>query len=246
MIMRSLLVRGMVAGALAGALAAAFAWVFGEPALNGGIAFEERIHAAAGEAPHMEIFSRDVQSTAGLAVAMVVYGAAIGGLFAVIFGTVYGRISRMSPKATAAILALMGFLGVFAVPFLKYPSNPPGMSVDHTISQHTGLYLAMLLLSVTAAVGSVVLGRRLVPRFGSWNATLLGAGAYLLVIGAAGFALPPVGETPADFPAAVLYDFRLASLGGQLVLWTALGLVFGSLADRIITPRRAALAANAH
>jgi predicted cobalt transporter CbtA len=246
MIMRSLLVRGMAAGVLAGGLAAAFARIFGEPALNGGIAFEERVAAASGETPHMEIFSRGVQSTAGLVVAMVIYGAAIGGLFAVTFGTVYGRIGRLSAKATAAVLALAGFLGLFAVPFVKYPSNPPGASIDHTISERTKLYVVMLLLSVTIAVAAVVLGRRLVARFGSWNATLLGVGAYLLVIGVAGFALPPVDETPAGFPAAVLYDFRLASLGGQLVLWAALGLVFGHLADRIINPHRAALAAHAH
>ena len=45
-----------------------------------------------------------------------------------------------------------------------------------------------------------------------------------------------IAETPADFPATVLYDFRLASLGGQLVLWTALGLVFGALVHRAARP----------
>ncbi|MDQ3899222.1 MAG: CbtA family protein, partial [Actinomycetota bacterium] len=39
-------------------------------------------------------------------------------------------------------------------------------------------------------------------------------------------------ETPVNFPAAVLWQFRLASLGTQAVLWATLGLVFGWLTDR--------------
>jgi predicted cobalt transporter CbtA len=44
--------------------------------------------------------------------------------------------------------------------------------------------------------------------------------------------LPGVNEVPRDFPAAVLWRFRLASLGTQAVLWATLGLVFGALTER--------------
>jgi predicted cobalt transporter CbtA len=44
--------------------------------------------------------------------------------------------------------------------------------------------------------------------------------------------MPTVNETPVDFPAAVLWQFRLASLGTQAVLWATLGLLFGWLTDR--------------
>ena len=44
--------------------------------------------------------------------------------------------------------------------------------------------------------------------------------------------LPGVNEVPAGFPAAVLWRFRVASLGIQVVLWTTLGLVFGALTER--------------
>jgi hypothetical protein len=46
--------------------------------------------------------------------------------------------------------------------------------------------------------------------------------------------LPPVHETPAGFPADVLYRFRLASLGVNLTLWTAIGLGFGAAAQRLL------------
>jgi hypothetical protein len=36
------------------------------------------------------------------------------------------------------------------------------------------------------------------------------------------------------FPADVLVNFRLYSIGAQLILWTAIGLVFGPLAERLL------------
>jgi hypothetical protein len=63
--------------------------------------------------------------------------------------------------------------------------------------------------------------------------------------------LPTVDETPQPlrdasgaiiypgFPADVLYEFRLLSLGTQLVLWTTIGLVFATLAGRLLGERAA-------
>ena len=65
-----------------------------------------------------------MQSTLGLATAAVVYGVALGGLFALAFAVAYGRIGRFNARATAALLALVGFGTVAFVPFLKYPANP--------------------------------------------------------------------------------------------------------------------------
>ena len=78
--------------------------------------------------------------------------------------------------------------------------------------------------------------RRQVLLGGTAIATVAAAGAYLVVVGIVMALLPTMAETPADFPATVLYDFLLASLGGQLVLWTALGLIFGALVHRAARP----------
>lgn len=227
--MRSLLVRGMIAGVAGGLLTLLFAYVFGEPGVDGGIAFETR--AAAGEGSEMELVGRGIQSTLGLATGIVVYGVAIGGVFALVYAVLYGRIGRLTPRATSAVLAAGAFLVVFVVPFVKYPANPPGANDADTIGSRTGLYLVMILFSIIIAVAAAGLGRRLVPRMGTWNAALVAVGAYVLVVGIVEWAMPVVDETPADFPATVLYDFRLASIGGQLVLWATIGLVFGALAD---------------
>jgi hypothetical protein len=222
----------MLAGLAAGLIYAVFAFVFGEPQVDSAIAFEDRVAAAAGEAPGAELVSRGVQSTIGLTVAAVVYGVAIGGLFALVFAVAQGRLGRLRPRATAAVVALLGFLVGYAVPFLKYPANPPAASLDDTIGLRTGLYLVMIVLSVALGVGAVVLRERLLARLGGWNATLVAAAAYAVLVGIAMAVLPVIAETPADFPATVLYDFRLASFAGQLVLWAALGLIFGALVER--------------
>ena len=44
--------------------------------------------------------------------------------------------------------------------------------------------------------------------------------------------LPPINEVPSEFSVEMLWQFRLASLGTEAVLWTTLGLVFGFVAER--------------
>ncbi len=237
---RTLLVRGLIAGLIAGVVYFVFAYVFGEPAVEAAIQYEEQLAAAAGEASgEVPLVSRDVQRTLGLAAAALVFGVAVGGIFALVYAGIYGRVGRLSPRATAAVLALVAFVVVYAVPFVKYPANPPASSNDDTIGLRTGWYLVLVLASVALAAGAVVLGRRLAGRLGAWNATLLATAAYVVAVAIVGVLLPSVAETPPDFPATVLYDFRLASLGGQLVLWTTIGLVFGALVDRSV--RRSSL-----
>src|SRR5687768_15116245 len=136
--MRALLVRGMLAGLAAGVLALVFAYLVGEPALDGGIAYEDAMAAAAGEHEHGEpLVSRGAQSTVGLLVALLIYGVAIGGIFSLVYAAAYGRVVQLSQRATAAVLAAAGFVVVVLVPFLKYPSNPPASSIDETIGLRT-------------------------------------------------------------------------------------------------------------
>ena len=41
------------------------------------------------------------------------------------------------------------------------------------------------------------------------------------------YVLPAVDEAPGSFPSDLLWDFRLTSIGVQVVLWASLGLAFG-------------------
>ncbi len=236
-VVRALLVRGMLAGVAAALAAFAFAVVFGEPGVEAGIAFEEAgAHTHADGAAHthggQELVGRGVQSTAGLLVGLLVYGVAVGGILALVHAATRGRVGPARPRAAALVLSAVGFVSVVLVPFLKYPGNPPGATDGGSIGQRTGLYLVMLLFSVLLAVLATGLGRSLAARRGTWAATVTGVAVYLLAALALGTALPAVDETPPGFPAAALYDFRLAALGVQVVLWSVLGLVFGALVER--------------
>jgi predicted cobalt transporter CbtA len=217
---RGLLIRGMLAGLAAGILAFAFAKLFGEPPLDKAIAFE----GATGEAP---LVSRGMQSTPGLLTATVVYATALGGVFALVFAIAYGRLGKASPRRTAAVLAAVGFTVVFLVPFVKYPSNPPAVGNPDTIGERTQLYFLMVAISIAAAIAALRLRR---------------VEAFLALVVVAQLAMPGVDELPNGFPADVLWDFRVATLGMHAVIWATLGLTFGRLASQKIGVEHPALA----
>src|SRR5437879_5253723 len=214
----SLLLRGMLVGAVAGLLAFGFARVFGEPEVDRAIFFEEmtkaaphahgdaRTHTAAQastEAQEPELVSRATQSGIGLATGVLVYGAAVGGLFALAFAFAYGRVGRLGPRATAALLALGAYVAVVLVPNIKYPANPPAIGQAETIGSRTALFFLMIVISVVALALAVALARRLSAQFGTWNATILAGVAFAVVIAAAQYALPTINEVPDQFSAAV-------------------------------------------
>ena len=227
---RLLLIRGMLVGIAAAALAFLVARLFGEGPIDQAIAFESAHTAPGVQEP--ELVTRAVQSTLGLGTAVLVYGTAVGGFFALAYAFCYGRIAALGLRGTATLLAGLGFAAVYLVPMLKYPANPPAVGGPQTIGQRTTLYFLMVGISVAATIGAVLVARNLTARLGAWNAVLVAAGAFIAVIAVAMLLLPPVNEVPADFSATVLWRFRLASVGTQLVLWTTIGLLFGALTER--------------
>ncbi|MGW4194909.1 CbtA family protein [Streptomyces sp. NPDC005004] len=232
---RNLLVRGMLAGLAAGLLALVAAYFLGEPNVDRAIAFED----AHSHEHEMEVVSRSLQSTAGLATGVLVYGVAFGGIAALAFCFALGRVGLFGPRATALLLSTAALLAVYVVPFLKYPANPPSVGEPDTIGKRTTLYFLMMLLSVLLAVGATLLGKRLAPGLGTWYATVVAVAAFAVVIGLAYAFLPVVNEVPRDFPATLLWRFRLAALAVQAVLWGGFGLLFGELAERQLNPRPA-------
>jgi hypothetical protein len=264
--------RGVLAGAIGGLLAFLFAKIFAEPQIQKAIDYEdgrdhaqEALNSAAGISPHehADPFSRAVQGNVGIGVALILFGAAMGALFAVAYAIYLGRSGRLRPRSLAVLLAGGGFLGFSLVPFLKYPANPPAIGNDDTIRQRSGLYLLMVLASVLFLVLTVWLGKRLQPRFGTWNATLLAAGVFVVASAVVMLLLPSFGELSANaalhsptetpgpltdstgrivfpgFPADVLFSFRLYSIGAQVLLWGTIALIFAPLAERLLAPEPA-------
>ncbi|MFJ4439381.1 CbtA family protein [Streptomyces sp. NPDC088923] len=236
-IVRKLLVRGMLAGLAAGVLAFVVAYLLGEPRVDSAIALEEaHSHGGGGHEHEVEVVSRGLQSTAGLATGVLAYGVAFGGIVALAYCFALGRVGRFSPRATAALMAAGGLFAVYIVPFLKYPANPPAVGNPDTIGKRTALYGLMMLLSVLLALATVIIGKRLAPTLGNWWATVVALAGFAVVIGLAYAFLPSVNEVGHDFPATLLWQFRVASIGIQLTLWTGFGLLFGELAQRMLAP----------
>jgi hypothetical protein len=271
---RSFIAFGALAGAVGGLLAFAFARIFAEPLIQQAIDYESGRHEAqealdraagvsTGEHEH-EVFSRAVQGNLGAGVGIVLFGVAMGLLVAVVYVVLLGRVGQLGPRSLALLVAGGGFLGIYLVPFLKYPANPPAIGHEETITVRGTLYLVMVAASIVLLIVAVAVGRRLQGRLGTWNAALAGGAVFVVAIGIVMALMPSVGaladnvaiyghhatETPlplrdADgtivfpgFPADVLAGFRLYSILAQVILWGAIGLVFGTLAERLLAPSR--------
>ncbi|HEY1731250.1 MAG TPA: CbtA family protein [Terriglobales bacterium] len=235
---RALLLRGMLTGIVAGLLVFAFARLIGEPQVERAIAFEASMDQAKGEAPEPEMVSRKVQKGFGLLTGVVVYGAAIGGIFGLVFAFSQGRIGISDPRARSALLAGMGFVAIVLVPTLKYPANPPSVGNPDTIGIRTAAFFLLIAFSIAAMVLAIQVARRLSERFGLWNAALLTALLYIVLMSVVSYLLPEIDEVPAGFPVTLMWRFRIASLEIQAVMWTTLGLLFGWLTARSYGRRR--------
>src|SRR6201995_672852 len=120
----------------------------------------------------------------------------MGALVAVAYLVLHGRF-QIRPRNLAWLIAGFGFLGVYLLPFVKYPANPPAIGHSFTISTRTHLYLAMVVASLVLLGLAAFLARKLTPRFGVTRAVLLAALAFLVGYGIVLGLLPSLGDLSA-------------------------------------------------
>jgi hypothetical protein len=149
--------RGLLAGLIAGLVSGVYLLLVGEPVIDQAIRLEA---AASGGAPAVEVFSRGTQRL-GLVGATVLYGLAVGGVFAIIHRLLEPRMAAGTAWDKAVRLAAAGFGTLFLVPFLEYPSNPPGVGDPATAGTRTRLYLAAIALSAVISLLAWLAARRL-------------------------------------------------------------------------------------
>jgi len=240
MTVRNFLIRGLVAGFAAGLFTFLIANVFGEPSIDAAIAIEvagvaaephEEVPAAGHDDDGTEV-SRTAQKVWGLATAMLTVGPALGALVALVAAVVLGRIGRLTPTQSTALVTLLGFVAVSLVPFLKYPATPPAVGNEDTIGSRTTNYFIYMLLSVVAIAAAVALARYLLSRRGVFQAVVISAVAYLVVVVVAGQLMPTVNEI-GDFPGQTLWEFRRASLITLATMWAVIGVVLTALIGRL-------------
>jgi hypothetical protein len=230
-----IIARGLIAGALGGVLAFVFARIFLEPVIERAIGVEDEMAHAHGQHEHgVELFTRGVQGNIGMGFGMFAFAVAVGALLAVVFCVAHGRVGDTAPRPLSALLAGAMLLCLYVVPALKYPPSPPAASLEETIRQRTLLYVLMVVLSAALFVAAVVVQRKCARRLGEWNATLVAGGGYVAATAVVMLVLPTIDETPEHFPADLLYEFRLYSLGTQVVMWVTIGAVFAALMHRLL------------
>jgi predicted cobalt transporter CbtA len=280
--------RGALAGLIAGILGFLFARIFAEPTIDKAIDYESgrddilnALNTAAGRpvAPDgPEIFSRSIQSGVGIATGIIGFSIAMGALVAVTYLVVHGRFG-VKPKVLAWTVAGFGFLGVYLLPFVKYPANPPAIGHDFTIQTRGELYLTMVVSSLVLLALAVFVAHRLSGKLGWAKAVGITVVGFLVVYGGLLAALPSLGDLAANvahadefgfaraatetpqpitnilstpltvegkgvvqpgqivypgFDPDVLWKFRWYSLINQVLIWTVIGLVFGTLLDRYL------------
>jgi Probable cobalt transporter subunit (CbtA) len=214
------ILRGALSGVVAGILGFVFAKVFAEPVIDKAIAYESgrddilaALNKAAGRviAPDgPEIFSRTVQSTIGVATGIIAFSAAMGALVAVAYLVLHGRF-KIRPRNLVWMIAGFGFLGVYLLPFVKYPANPPAIGHPFTVTTRGQLYLATVACSLVLLGLAVYLARKLAPRTGLLGAVLLSAVAFLVVYGVLIGLLPSLGDLPANVAASDQFGYARAA-----------------------------------
>ncbi|CAB4909924.1 MAG: hypothetical protein F2825_04120 [Actinobacteria bacterium] len=228
-----LLGRFAIAGLAAGAASGLWSMVVTERAIAPALALEEA--RSAGSHEHSaELFGRGTQLLGGFlgtVIAAVVFSVVVAAVYAGLRHRLPGR----SDVSRVAVLTAIGFAVFALLPAVKIPANPPAVGDPDTIDARTAIYIAVLGAGVVTAllVGALV-------------GTLQARGVHPSAVAAVGVLVTLalvvamvllVPDSPdaiaADVPAAVVWDFRLASLGQLAVLWTTLGLTAGYLVDRL-------------
>ncbi len=229
---RSVAVAAVLVGLLAGLLAALFLEVTGEPSIQEAINIEQAAADAAGHQAgagpgEPEIVPRSVQRGVGLFAAYAVTGVAFGLLVAVAFWVMRGGQPDPFRRALVAGAILAG--AVTVAPWLKYPPNPPAVGDPDTLAKRQVLYVSLICLTALLGAAAAALSTRL--RRDGWPAhrRVLTLVALVVVPLGVAFALLPPPPDAITVPANLLWRFRLASLGGNLLLWGVLTLGFGAL-----------------
>ncbi|MCV7423500.1 CbtA family protein [Mycobacterium yunnanensis] len=250
----------LVPGAAAGLVAVAFSRLLIEPLISAAVDYEgarEHVEAQlAGGGDHghdHELFTRAVQENVGAAVGVIVFGIAMGILFAVVHHVVRGVLVRRGFRPDASALALLVAAGMFVAialaPGLKYPANPPTVGLEDTIGARSSAFLTMTVVSVVTAGVALAAGLAWARRWGGWRAAGAAVSGYAAVILTAMLLLPNFHEVPGPivgpdgllldgFPAEVLGEFRVYSMAVHALTWLVIGVLSGILGGRGRTAAR--------
>lgn len=231
---------GAISGAVAGGIGAVAQYWLVEPSIRAAIAFEEAGSATAShsDAGHThgtghththagEAVTRLQQVGFGLVTTLVV-GVLIGIAFALVHRHLGQRITGRRLPGSALVLAGFGFLACSLVPAIVIPANPPAVGDPATVNVRTLTYIGTIVIAVAITAAVVTAARA--GRYTSRQRTVLAAGVGLAGLVIFTWAVPRSPDTiPAEIPAGLIWNFRIASLSQLGLMWLFLAVAFGWL-----------------
>jgi predicted cobalt transporter CbtA len=229
---RAVISRALVAGLAVGLLLAGYTFFVVEPVIDEAIALEEQLAADHDHDEDDALFTRSEQVGGGLAAGLV-YAVVLAAVFGTVLAAVRHRLPGGSDLIRSVWLAGVAFVCVALVPALKYPANPPAVGDPDTVGERTVQWLVLVALSLVLAWALTNLSGSLRGRLDDPTRVLAVTG---LTIVSYGFLLVVLPGTAVDIdprvPAALVWDFRIRSLGGLALLWAGLGIGLGWLLAR--------------
>lgn len=231
---RTIVLAAVLIGALSGVGGALFHSVVTEPRIDDAIAIEEAAgeavpamsdHAGATDTGDEVSVSRNDQKGAGLFAAFALTGAAFGLFLAITSLSL--RTTTGGPFRRVAVSGAILATAITVAPWLKYPPNPPAVGDPGTVGERERLFVMVIVLAALLLAGLAHLSARL--RRADWPddrrvAVMVAAG--LVAFGVL-FAVMPASPDAIGVPANLVWQFRINSLTGNLLVWTLLTLGLG-------------------
>jgi len=227
---RTIVAAAVLIGILAGLCGAIFASVVTEPRVDDAIALEEQRaadeHADDSGGDEVRV-DRSDQKGAGLFAAYALAGAAFGLILAVT--TLSLRTTTGGPFRRVALSGLILATAITVTPWLKYPPNPPAVGNPDTVGERERYYVLAIVLAALLLAGAAHLSARL--RRAGWAGHRRIAAVVLAALVGFGvmFAALPPSPDEVTAPANLVWQFRINSLTGNLLVWTLLTLGLGVL-----------------
>lgn len=227
----SIILVSVVSGAIAGVSLGLMNLGIVEPILDRAIEIEVQSTIINGETiDEQEIQSYRIWQKSGQIVAGIVLGLSFGALLGITF--IYGRklLPGSNNQKKAMVLVGIIWLVIFMIPALKYPANPPTVGDPETIYERQNLYIIFTMISGFIALALAFLYQKIDGK--PLRKFLIVSIIYSGLMGGA-FVLIPNNPDVISAPIDLVQEFRVASGFSMSVFWLVLGLLFGSMWERL-------------
>jgi predicted cobalt transporter CbtA len=226
-----------LSGAIAGTILGIINLGLVEPYIDQAIGLEiQNSISSGGSVDLAEVAEYRLWQKGGEIIAGSVYGISLGALFGIIFAYARSALPADNNKKKALFLAGILWFVLYFVVALKYPANPPAVGDPETIYYREALYVAFITISGFTALGLALL----------WNRVKINSKKIVFPLVYAGIMIAAYMTMPANpdsigISTELVQSFRVWTAITVGFFWGLLGIIFGSLWDKLVRPEEPTL-----